>query len=516
MKPVNYHIIKFLRDNKYIFAQDEFDKQFSSHPDYPSLYAVTDTFKLMGVDNIAANVPKEELDNLPDTFMAVIEEGGQPKIGYVKKLNTDQIEFLFEKKKEKLNKEAFLNKWNGVIIAIEPNESEISETRLSNQNLFYALFIVAVVAALLYFLSVNHTFWGVSFLITNLTGLFISTLIVRESLGIYSEAVNKICNSGAKTSCNEVMSSKGANLTNFLSLSDLCIIYFSSLVLVSIFFPLGVNNIILFAMSGLSLFMSIYSIYYQAIIIKKWCILCLSIVCILIIQFLLLLFFRSNNFDLSIVLIIIFSFSIISLAWLWTKQHLSKLKELEVIEIDFLKLKRNKKIFKAVLESGGIVNENEIDQTAIIKMGDDKAIQKIYGILSPSCGHCITAFKSYVELVKDNSEKLQIYLIFNINPENDQNTYLKVAHTVLNILNQKGNAMALAALHEWFESEFDTENWFKKYTESVSEYSKDALTKQHEWCNKNEIRYTPATIFKSHIYPTDFQLSDLMFFIEED
>jgi len=80
-------ISQYLSQNKYESSYfNEFKENYLSHPDYPSLYAVTDSLELMGIESITATIPKEQLQNLPDVFMAsLVIENKQKSLMKTKK-----------------------------------------------------------------------------------------------------------------------------------------------------------------------------------------------------------------------------------------------------------------------------------------------------------------------------------------------------------------------------------------------------------------------------------------------
>lgn len=59
MKNTDYHFYHFLKDNNYPITYEDFSKNINSHPDYPSLLAYSETFSYLGVENLAAQVPRK-------------------------------------------------------------------------------------------------------------------------------------------------------------------------------------------------------------------------------------------------------------------------------------------------------------------------------------------------------------------------------------------------------------------------------------------------------------------------
>src|SRR5690554_1654236 len=135
-------ISQYLSLNKYESSYfDEFKENYLSHPDYPSLYAVTDSLELSGIETITASVPKEQLLNLPENFIASLYINEKNEFVLVSQ-NQDKIIYQDEKGKSKtISIEEFKNIWDGLILAIEENEikekpkSSISE----NKKIWFAV-----------------------------------------------------------------------------------------------------------------------------------------------------------------------------------------------------------------------------------------------------------------------------------------------------------------------------------------------------------------------------------------
>ena len=62
---------KYLDLNNFLNAKKEFEDLFLSHPNYPSLFAITDSLNILSIDNIVIKVPKEQLHELPNSFLAI-------------------------------------------------------------------------------------------------------------------------------------------------------------------------------------------------------------------------------------------------------------------------------------------------------------------------------------------------------------------------------------------------------------------------------------------------------------
>ncbi len=65
---------KYLHQNQLSDVIDDFEDIFQSHPNYPSLYAITDTLNSLSIENIAIKIPKEQIEELPSIFLAFYDD----------------------------------------------------------------------------------------------------------------------------------------------------------------------------------------------------------------------------------------------------------------------------------------------------------------------------------------------------------------------------------------------------------------------------------------------------------
>ena len=245
MDNFNY-LKKYLRKNFYYKLEDEILIQIESHPNYPSLYAIIDTLNFFEIENLAAKIEKEELENLPHSFLSVVDSDTGKEIVFTEK-NKNHITIEFSNGfKKKISKEEYLKIWTGIIVAIEANPIINENQLLSSYKKYNAIIGGTFVLSTILFFLINKVdlITGIFYYLLLLTGLIISFFLVREEMGLYNDSVSKICNATEKTSCKDVMSSNGAKIFKNVSLSDISILYFSSLTLFFVFTPFDSNSFI--------------------------------------------------------------------------------------------------------------------------------------------------------------------------------------------------------------------------------------------------------------------------------
>jgi len=68
------------------YFRDELELQLFSHPYTPSLYAISETLTFLNIQNLAAQIGHEQLDQLPDNFIAFIKPEKQaPYFAHVRR-----------------------------------------------------------------------------------------------------------------------------------------------------------------------------------------------------------------------------------------------------------------------------------------------------------------------------------------------------------------------------------------------------------------------------------------------
>jgi uncharacterized membrane protein len=124
-----------------------------------------------------------------------------------------------------------------------------------------------------------------------IAGVFISWMIVSKELGIENKLADQVC--GKEADCNAVINSKTARLLLGIDWSDAGIIYFSYLLMALVIssFTETSNGLytILSVLAACAIPVTLFSIYYQWRVIKKWCRLCLITAGLLWVQFFVLL-----------------------------------------------------------------------------------------------------------------------------------------------------------------------------------------------------------------------------------
>lgn len=508
-------VFRFLmQSDETSFSKEDLSLQLRSHEDYPSLKAITDTLDYFGIENVAANVPKDALPQLPKLFLALIEKDGVTELVLVTQKKQSLSIRTIDNKNEKLSVQDFSKIWTGTIIAIEQEENEVS-TSFKKFAVFQKsiLYISVLIAGIL--LMTLHTTVEVVYTSLTVVGLLLSYLVTKERIGLKDNFVAKVCGafSSKVESCSAVITSKQGDIGKGFGLGDASIIYFGSLFFTIIF--LGVHTNILFVASIGSLLVVGYSIYLQGVQLKQWCSLCLLISVVLISQFGTLIFaFSSWGFSFEPILKIFTITLALGVLWYQVKRLIIRDQELFTVKRDYLKFKRNDLFFNTALKEGNTDTIKHLPREAQVYFGFREAPIQITAYTNPLCGYCVAAFEMYDKLLTQYPEEVGVQFIFNTPPDT-QNPSTQIAKRILEKYH-KNPKNAFEAFKDWFTNR-DVDQWLEKYgSPNDMLLMDDQILKMHrDLATTNNILYTPETLLGDQKFPRKYyEYEDLFLFIE--
>ncbi len=498
---------KFLHINNYHRQKKDFEDYFLSHPNYPSLYAVTDTLTLVGIENVAAKVPIEEFFELPNSFLAIYKQ----ELVLIEKTKNEVFVTEENKKRDNVSFDTFFNNWDGIILAIEENENQ-QVHKASNKYINYLLLFGMLL--IFYFLNNSQNFNLITILgfLLSFTGFLIGILIVNEKYGTHVDPlISKVCSFSENTSCTSVIKFSGTLITKWIDFTDLPIVFFASALLSQL---LDMESLfVVSAISILSLPLVTYSIWLQKSKIKKWCVLCLAISSVLLLLSLIPLII-ATVYSIKAIADFFVIGSIVLTVWLFIKSYLSSNANLTKENFNLKKFKRTLAVLNSLLKP--VFNYEAIHSFNRILIGETYAPINITLLLSPSCSHCHSAYKEATELYKNFKNKINVTILINVNPNNQQNNYLDVIFTMLYINKNTPNKI-LEALNDWHIARMSQEKWLVKWNNSIDDFEneKNDLYEQYNWCQENNFNFTPVRLLNDNIYPTEYAVDDIKYFISE-
>jgi hypothetical protein len=259
----------------------------------------------------------------------------------------------------------------------------------------------------------------------------------------------------------------------------------------------------------------LFSIYYQAVVIKQWCILCLAVQSLLLAEFLSSLFLNGiNAFLFNIIsntefgqLLLAYFFPV--LLWLNIKPYLYNAKENDEIKYNFRRFKNNPEIFNSLHQKQATL-KNDPAGLGII-LGDPGAENTLVKVCNPYCGPCAKSFPHLEELLINDGSKWKVQIIFTARPDKSDYRALPVAH-FLQIRDKENNDVAvLQALGDWYNAKAKNyDAYIKRYPISLDfEGQKKNLAGMYDWCNEENIQFTPTYYVNGSMLLEHYSIEDL-------
>lgn len=479
----------------------DFELQLYTQPNSKSFKAISDTLDYFGINNIVAHIPKESFNKLPRYFLTLTGENDE--LVLVNKKN----DFTYITKSNgvtsKLSTSDFFEIWKGSIIAVEG-----SENKPLLPFLFNKIKIAPILFVFLYLWSIKLELIEILFLSLNIFGVYLSYLIIKEKAGYTSMFINKICRtSTSSNNCNKVINSKGSLLFNKVELADASFIVFVTIIFTTFFLKLTLGYILCL----ITLPVLIYSLIYQAFVIKKWCQMCLLIAATLFVEALLSFYILKNhNLNIAYPQIIEFltSISIIIVLFYFIKKLIINNQKYKQDLLKNIRIKRDPFILQKLIETATPIDQTVLFEEEIV-LGDSKADKIIIAYTNPYCGYCKPAFESYLKAIRVNDD-IKIVIRFSV-PKSMKNNNTKITIRLVELFHNEGEDKFIESYLDWLQSK-DDKNWFSKY--DLPEYnprSISLLEKHIIWAKEISINYTPATIIGGKFYPDFFDYDDLPF-----
>lgn len=497
------------------------NEELSSHPDYPSLLSITRTLDKLGIDNIAMQVDKEKLSQVPLPFLAhVLGDDGFMLV--------DNLELLLQKKPD------FYKIWTGVLVVAEKPDNwghQKNSIWQRKQDIewrwktfaFAFLFLVSLTILL-----INYNIKAILLYVTSAVGLGIAILILQHELGAENVLTEQLCQKEKNIDCDAVLTSKKSKWNQLFGWSDIGLIYFSFLLIFLVIATVSdlykeVFMILSFLSAG-SLFFGLFSVGYQWKVVKRWCILCLSIVAVLCIQALIILpgllpFTVNLPFFKAVFSGITFITIITSLWLLLIKPLLLKNKESRESLFSLRRFKKSKELFLHLLS-----NQKRVDVTPFNKeltIGNPDASLQMIAACNPYCNPCAKAHEILNELALHYNNEIGISFRFMIDDDDigsDKTIatsyifqYLKATCSLMDGKEKEVNTRRV--LSDWF-GEMKLENFKKNYPLPFVVDVSEQLKENSRWGSENSVDYTPAIFVNGRQLPPQYSYTDLPLIVD--
>jgi uncharacterized membrane protein len=488
----------------------------NKHVDFPSLLSLSDSLDEWGISNAAIRLDNlSQLQELPTPYIA---PSSREKGAYliVEAINAGKITHYEPVSSLRVTEPIidFSKHWSGVVLLTEKNEKsgevEYKANRLKEivnniKLIFVVLSLILIALFLLNNIKKNLTEVGWIWLLTKSMGSIISLFLVQKYLGINSNFTNSICNLTGKNNCDSVLNSPGGSIGGYISLSEVGLIYFIG-GFIQIIFACWQPNIFYLVniIAILALPFIIFSLYYQAVILHKWCFLCLSILAVLAaegVMAIVTITKLSTSFALYYWLIT--GFLIPICLWIILKPTIKEAINVKYLRQKLDKLQTNYNLFDALLKQQDIAPEWL--PNSVISFGDPKSKFSITVALNPFCKPCATIFEVLKKLLH-GWISLKVNIIIVACDGNKSNTYKLLKHLISLQIEDK----AEDALSDWFLApKKDYLIWASKWPTNLELISDNEVDQHCIWSKQAQIKATPSVYINGYKLPPQYELENL-------
>lgn len=497
-----------------------------SHSHYPSLLTISDALDKYNLSQIPVKIGKEKLDQVPLPCIVQVSGPGMDLFYTLVELSESEAVFFDENgRKTSTGRKDFLDKWTGVALLVERNEGsaepEIGE-RLKRKKLEAVLLIVLACSMATWlviglFFGETNSLNGVlplittsGYLLLKVTGLVVSLMLLWREIDRNNPAIQKFCSGGANTDCNAVLDAAVVKFADgAINLASLAFSYFFGGFLLLLFFSFSPSALAFLGwLSILSLPIVIWSFYYQAIQIKKWCRFCLLIQGILLLEVFTACTgrFYAGEIVLENALAYATFFLTVILGWMYLKPHLASQNDLYQYKRNLGRFKSNPDVFEKLLSQSRKISMEAEGLGILLKSESPK--YRILKVSNPYCGPCAKAHTALEEIYKRGNTELQIVFSTNADPED---LLTKTVSHFLAIHGKGDSGFTRKALDMWYgagEKDYDVFARKFKLNGELFQQGESHLAMK-AWCESEGITRTPTIFINGYELPKDYTVEDL-------
>ncbi|OJJ21618.1 hypothetical protein BKI52_13990 [marine bacterium AO1-C] len=490
----------------------------NTHPSYPSVLALTEALSDLNIENMAVNLGVEQLPEVPLPSIAHLEKG---HFVVLDALENDQVTY-FDPEVGKVTQsvQEFDSQWSGVLVMAELGENAQEKDFLLKQArtpVILGLLAIGLGLGIItggnYYSTASMATW-MPILGLKIIGSVVAVLLVFKEIGINNSLIHRLCDTKTNVSCGQVLDSPAATWFGWLKMSDLGLIYFIGGFLTVLLGLLSQSLlpalVVLGIFTALAVPYSFFSVYYQAKVVKKWCVLCLAVQAIFWLELVTsfqLLYRGLGLINITSISLIVVSFSIVIIGWMLLKPYLQWQKLAMEKETKLNYFLKNEEVMQGVLASTAPITIPYQDEK--VWLGNSENPIEIAIVNNPFCQPCARKHEEVIQLLGEFADLIKINVLF-VGRDNDDDDLNKVSRQIIAVGLANNSEATLEALSFWFKHK-DIKALEKKFPVTEQQLAQATLVHQAQsaWIKEAQIAGTPTMLVENRQLPIGFDVSNL-------
>lgn len=481
-----------------------------------SLYGICVALSKYNIDsNCIKFEQKEDIKTIP--LGIIIFKGA---FALVNNITDGSCLLTFENGEKRLSLTELYDGWNGVIMTMhkrdqsgEPEYEKNKKEEIASQTKTYgyiALCIIGIFLGCIFNLCrLNIILVGI--IMVNAIGMYISYMLLQKQLHIPNKFADKLCGLAKESHCEDVTQSDGATFLGLFKLSEIGAAFFLVNFLALIFAPQYAASYAIIAY--LVLPFSFWSVWYQKVKAKSWCILCLITLALMWIQAGLYLageYYVWYESLIPALLCIGIMYGVVVISINKIMALLEKKRKESIWKGEFMFLKSQDYVIQAYIEKSALYDVSTENCSSII-FGDENAPRTITVFSNPYCSPCALMHKQ-IEGYPGKNVRVQYVMTYFSTDRSIINKYIIAAYQ------QLGASRTWDLLSEWYNvGKQQGEAFFTPFNLDIQTENVDMeFEKQQKWSKNDNLYGTPTVMFNGVAIEYPYEVSDYMLFPYEN
>lgn len=516
-------LVLFCKELGFRIAKHTILDEVEKHPDSNSLLAISEILNHLGIPNAGFNLTLDEFLNfdIPFPFIAHTKEN---EFLIINSIDTIQVRATRSSgQRIVLELSEFTETFSGNFLLVDKqtigykNGGDFFGETLEKFRfpLLFSLGALVLTVILCNCRPILFTlkWYQIAIVSIKLMGLLITVLLLIYKFDQDNKVIKSLCQSDDGDACATIINANGANITSFLSWSEVGFFYFIGTLLIFLFFfeRTGVGQaLIILNISCLPF--TFFSVYYQWRLAKRWCKLCMAVQIALWGEFLMSFghFGNYKGIEPSTVLLLLSLLMLPVVVWYIFKPLIENYVESSNLREHLAEFKYNESVFETLQASQ--VQRHLLPDQDVIVLGDINAQTTITVVASPVCDPCAETHQWINKIISANDD-IKVQLVF-FTPPDPNMLSTEVASHVLKLKAAYGDVKANEALEMWYTGHSkEVKHWKNTYVLPVSDV-KSNLTHTHRmWCSTNEVVVTPTIYVNGRLLSNLYNWDEINYLI---